>query len=286
MQDRLARYDISRWAEDFIENLAALDQAELPLAVQPLDEQMEAQLLNDYAGAARRLILLDYDGTLVSFAGRPEDALPDEALYALLADLASDERNEVVLISGRSKQDLEKWMGHLDLNLVAEHGVWLRRRNREWQTIEPMDGHWKESIRPIMERFVDRTPGSLVEEKTFALAWHYRRVNSELATVRALELKETLLQLTANLNLAVLDGDKVIEVKNAGVNKGRAASQWLAQEKWNFILALGDDWTDEDTFAVLPESAYSIRVRFMPSMARFNIESSQSVRTLLSKFKR
>jgi trehalose 6-phosphate synthase/phosphatase len=283
MQDRLARYDISRWAQDFMEDLAALYKPQLPLSIHPIDEQIETDLVNDYAQAERRLILLDYDGTLVSFASRPEDAVPDEALYTLLTDLAADKRNEVVLVSGRSREDLDRWLGHLDLNLVAEHGVWLRNHEREWQTIDPMENQWKEGIRPTIERFVDRTPGSLIEEKTFALAWHYRRVNSELATVRALELKETLLQLTANLNLAVLDGDKVIEVKNAGVNKGRAATRWLAQEEWGFILALGDDWTDEDTFAVLPESAYSIRVRFNPSVARFNIESSEEVRTLLTK---
>jgi trehalose 6-phosphate synthase/phosphatase len=283
MQDRLARYDVSRWAADFIENLADMHQIELPLSVQPMNHQIESELFRDYANAAARLILLDYDGTLVSFASRPEGATPDEELHQLLTALAADPRNEVVVISGRGKNDLDEWLGHLDLDLVAEHGVWIRRRGEEWQTIEPMNDQWKDSIRPVLERFVDRTPGSLIEEKTFALAWHCRRVNHELASVRSQELKETLLQLTSNLNLAVLEGDKVVEVKNAGVNKGRAANLWLADREWDFILAFGDDWTDEDTFAVLPPSAYSIRVRFTPSVARFNIESTADVRRLLSR---
>ncbi|MEZ4638818.1 MAG: trehalose-phosphatase [Caldilineaceae bacterium] len=137
----------------------------------------------------------------------------------------------------------------------------MRTRGGDWQTIEPLDDAWKESIRPILERFVERTPGSLIEEKHSLLAWHYRQVSDELAAVRQ-ELKEILLQLTANLHLAVLEGDMVIEVKNVGISKGRAAGRWLGMKKWDFIMALGDDWTDEDTFAVLPESAYSIRGAF------------------------
>ncbi len=238
--------------------------------------------MTDYAQAERRLLLLDYDGTLVSFASRPEDAIPDAALYTLLSDLAADSRNEVIVISGRGKADLNEWLAHLDLHLVAEHGVWIRARGEDRQTIEAVDDGWKENIRPILERFVDRTPGSQLEEKTFALAWHHRRVNPELATVRSHELTETLRQLTANLNLAVLEGDKVIEVKTVGIDKGRAARRWLNAETWDFILAMGDDWTDEDIFAVLPESAYSIRVRLNPSLARFNLESTDEVRGLLT----
>jgi trehalose 6-phosphate synthase/phosphatase len=283
MQARLARYDVSRWAQDFIESLTGIHDAEPPLTVRPMTRQIEQQLLDDYAAARRRLILLDYDGTLVSFVSRPEDAVPDEELYTLLTDITNDNRNEVVMISGRGKEDMDKWLGRINLNLVAEHGVWVRERGDDWETSEPQDDSWKESIRPIMERFVERTPGALVEEKTFALAWHYRRVDNDLANVRAAELNETLLQLTANLNLAVLEGDKVIEVKNAGLNKGRTAAHWLNEEGWDFILALGDDQTDEDTFAVLPESAYSIRVRFNPSLARFNVESAKEVRALLGK---
>lgn len=281
MQSRLANYDVRRWAQDFIESLRSVRQTETPLTVHPLDKQRTSDLVDDYINANQRLIILDYDGTLVSFVNRPQDATPDPALYELLTALARDPHNEVVLISGRGKEDLTRWLGHLNMGLVAEHGVWMRPRGGNWQTIEPLDDSWKESIRPILERFVERTPGSLIEEKTFALAWHFRQVSDELAAVRAQELKEILLQLTANLHLAVLEGDMVIEVKNVGISKGRAAGRWLAMQKWDFILALGDDWTDEDTFAVLPESAYSIRVRFRPSLARFNLESSSDVRSLL-----
>lgn len=283
MQARLARYDIRRWAEDFLESLAEVHRAAMSLSVQILDRKHEAELIEKYKRAQDRLIILDYDGTLVSLTERPQDATPDDALYKLLEALVSDRRNQVLLLSGRSKEQLNEWLERFELGMVAEHGVWIRPQDGKWQTVEPLDASWKASIRPILDRFVERTPGSLMEEKTFALAWHYRRVNDDLAVVRSQELKETLLQLTANLHLDVLEGDKVIEVKNIGINKGKAAGYWLAQKPWEFILALGDAWTDEDTFTVMPDHAYSIRVGLKPSSARFNLESPRDVRRLLTK---
>ena len=128
---------------------------------------------------------------------------------------------------------------------------------------------------------MDRTPGSFIEEKGFSLAWHYRKANPRLGTVRARELVNDLVKLTANLNLQVLEGSKVVEVKNAGVNKGRAALRWISRKTWDFILAIGDDLTDEDVFKVLPATAWSIKVRFSVSAARFNLSFPSQVRALL-----
>jgi trehalose 6-phosphate synthase/phosphatase len=138
-------------------------------------------------------------------------------------------------------------------------------------------------VRPILELCADRTPGSFIEEKEFSLAWHYRRVNPSLGNLRAREVVSDLLNLTANLNLQVLEGSKVVEVKNAGINKGRAASRWLSQQDWDFILAIGDDVTDEDVFEILPPSAWSIKVRLSASIAKFNLGSPTEVITLLKE---
>ena len=89
--------------------------------------------------------------------------------------------------------------------------------------------------------------------------------------------------LTTNLDIGVLEGSKVIEVKNGAVNKGRAAMVWISREPWDFILAIGDDLTDEDIFAALPESAYSIKVGLGPTKARFNIGSQFEVTELLEE---
>jgi len=168
---------------------------------------------------------------------------------------------------------------------VAEHGVWTRDRGGEWSMIETLKDDWKADMKPLLELYVDRTPGSFVEEKSYSLSWHYRRADARLASVRAKELKEDLIKLTENLRIRVLEGSKVIELKDAGVNKGRAVSRWLGRKDWDFILAIGDDWTDEDMFDVLADSAYSIKVGLSASRARFNLDSQDDVRGLLKELR-
>ena len=130
---------------------------------------------------------------------------------------------------------------------------------------------------------MDSTPGSFVEEKDYSLVWHFRKSDPELASLRARELKEALLHFTSNLGLGVLEGNKVIEIKNAGINKGNAALKWISRENFDFIMAAGDDQTDEDIFQVLPEKAYSIKIGITPSMAHFHVESVNKFRSLLKK---
>jgi trehalose 6-phosphate synthase/phosphatase len=176
---------------------------------------------------------------------------------------------------------LESWLGGIDLGLVAEHGAWLKEK--EWELLEPFSNEWKEEIKSILEVHMDRTPGSFIEEKECSLVWHYRKADAALASIRARELKDSLLHLTANLDLGVLEGNKVMEIKHIGINKGRAVQRWLAKEQWDFIMAIGDDVTDEDIFGALPDSAYSLKVGLGPSKARFNIASQHEVRELLQE---
>ena len=97
------------------------------------------------------------------------------------------------------------------------------------------------------------------------------------------EFRDVLLYLTANLDLQVLEGNKVVEIKNAGVNKGKASLNWLNEGPYDFILAIGDDHTDEDIFAVLPIDAFSIKVGLEQTKARFNLTSVEEVRGLLAE---
>ena len=282
MQKRLQRYDVKRWASDFINTLVNIDKLRRDLKVRKFTYELKIKLLNDYSKSSNRLMLLDYDGTLIQFVERPEIAKPDERLMTLLRSLALDTKNEIVIVSGRDRKTMDYWFGSLDIGLVAEHGAWIKERGKGWSTIKPLKNDWKEKIRAIFELYVDRTPGSFIEEKDFSLVWHYRKCNPELAKVRVKELKDVLLNLTANLDVDVMEGDKVIEVKNINVNKGQAALKWLSKKKWDFILSIGDDLTDEDVFAALPDTAWSIKVGLgKMSLAKFYIESVANARLLL-----
>jgi len=283
MQRRLSRYTVTKWAEEFLGGLERIKALQGGLDAHLLGERQRRELVSAYRDADHRLLLLDYDGTLMPFAQRPEDVAPSSNVRDLVVRLAADAANDVVVISGRDRETLESWLGDLDVDIVAEHGVWLRERGAGWVTIEPMSDEWKPRIRPLLEMFVDRTPGSFVEEKDYSLVWHYRAANAELAETRAVELKEALVSVVADLGLAAMDGNKVLEVKASNVNKGRAAHRWMGRDDIDFILAVGDDRTDEDVFDVAPEGAWTIKVGPGSTHARNSVRSVDDVRSLLAE---
>ena len=287
MRARLERYDTARWADDFItqmEELREMRKVRLPKRLR--GRQVES-LIQAYQEAERRLLLLDYDGTLVEFAPTPQAARPDDRLLEMLGRLAANARNTVVIISGRDAATLEEWLVATGVDLVAEHGA--RRRLAEegrWVSDgEPLGEDWKKQLRPVLEIYVDRTPGALLEEKGQALVWHYRRAEPELGAQRAAELIETLEGYVANTPLHILQGHKVVEIKPSMVSKGRAAQPWLSREpSYDFILAIGDDVTDEALFEILPEGEWSVKVGIPErSKARFFVSGPAEVRELLGR---
>jgi len=286
MQKRLHRYNVEQWANEFMDKLLSTKKLQREMEEKGLTYEMQRRLTNAFQHSDKALFLLDYDGTLVPFSPKPMEAMPGANLLRLLEELTKNPRNEVVLISGRDKDTLESWFGGLDVGLVAEHGMWIKERGGGWETIETLTSDWKEEVYPILESWVDRTPGSFIEEKGFSLVWHYRKANPRLGQLRARELMNNLSNTIATLNLQVLEGSKVVEVKNTDINKGRTASRWISRKKWDFILALGDDWTDEDTFRVLPSTAWSIKVGFGASAARFSLSSPSKATSLLRKLAR
>ncbi|HBY99501.1 MAG: bifunctional alpha,alpha-trehalose-phosphate synthase (UDP-forming)/trehalose-phosphatase [Ardenticatenaceae bacterium] len=283
MQRRLQRYDVVRWAEDFINELLATKESQMDLIAKILDARARNQLLEDFKKARKRLLLLDYDGTLVPFARTPEEAIPAERLLAILKRLAASPQNEVVLISGRDRKTLENWFGPLQVRLVAEHGAWMKGEDGEWYMPRPLSAEWKPGVRPLLDMYADRLPRSFVEEKQFSLVWHYRAADPELGPARAKELVDSLVDFTANIDVQILQGNKVVEVRSGGVDKGSTALYWLSQEGFAFIFAVGDDWTDEDLFEVLPGTAYSIKVGISRSRARFYLNDYRQVLQLLKQ---
>jgi trehalose 6-phosphate synthase/phosphatase len=167
------------------------------------------------------------------------------------------------------------------VDFICEHGVWLRERGKDWNMIDQLTDGWKQEILPVLEFYVDRTPGSLIETKDYSLVWHYRKVETGLGELRTRELSSHLKYISSNMNLQVLEGDMVVEIKSAGVNKGKAALKWLNQFPTEFIMALGDDWTDEDTFKVMPDEAITIKVGGNSSEAKYSVHSPKDVRKLL-----
>lgn len=284
MQQRLRRYTVEKWAEEFMKSLKETRNNGKAIAARKVTKDIQDEMLNAFQKAQRKLFLLDYDGTLTGFKNNPQDATPDSALRKLLHQLQEQESHEVVVISGRDKETLGDWFSDTPFQLVTDHGVWRRNREGEWHTLERVRTDWMDKIRPILQSFADRTPGSFVEEKKYSLAWHYRKTDPELGQNREMELHTVLTSLIANDELHVLSGNKVLEIKSARINKGIAASRLLAEDSYDFICTIGDDWTDEYMFEEMPDFAHTIKVGFKKTKARYYLPSNKEVRPLLELF--
>jgi len=165
LRSRIKNCDVVRWADDFIYALLAVKEEQVRLRTRTLDSSACEDLMNKYRSSKRRLLLLDYDGTLVPFNEDPQLAKPGKRLLKALKMLSDDAHNHVVLVSGRDKDTLQRWFGNLNINLVAEHGAWVRRTEDNWRTLRPLSAGWMPQILPIMKRYAHRLPGSFVEKK-------------------------------------------------------------------------------------------------------------------------
>jgi trehalose 6-phosphate synthase/phosphatase len=249
-----------------------------------LDDATRAALLDRYARSAKRLLLLDYDGTLTPFSKHPSMALPGNDTLDILGQISANAQNDVYIISGRDSATLEKWFGHLPVGLVAEHGAKIRHKAGHWETDAIVKRKaWKPEVTKLMEDYVATCPQSFIEEKEYSLAWHYRNADTAQGISEAKKLYENLLACTAPLSLHVLNGNKVIEVRIKGIDKGMAVEKILGNAGYDFILSVGDDITDEDMFkklAALPE-AFTIRIGAEASHARYHLPAPYMVQSLL-----
>ncbi len=281
LQQRISRYDVFKWSGEFVKALRKVENVQNKFLAKRITSSVKKEIVSQFKKAKQRAIFLDYDGTLVGFQNDPQAAGPDPELHKLLTQLEEDPRNTITIISGRDPETLERWLGDHKVNLIVEHGVWLKKLGEEWQMTDNINGNWKPLIRPLLETFVDRTPGTFIEEKNYSLVWHYRKAELEQGELRANDLKDELRNMIANHNLEIMEGNKVIEVKAGGINKGMAAMRFLKDRQFDCIVAIGDDWTDEYMFRELPESAITIKVGLKNTAAIYKVETVDSVRSLL-----
>ncbi|HEV8514358.1 MAG TPA: bifunctional alpha,alpha-trehalose-phosphate synthase (UDP-forming)/trehalose-phosphatase [Cyclobacteriaceae bacterium] len=277
MQKRLIEYDVLHWVDDFFRQLSEVKALQKSQENRYVTRDVMKSIRHDFDTAKKRLLFFDYDGTLVPFVSHPRHSSPGKELLQLLETLSNDKRNEIVIISGRDFQDLEKYFEGLRLHLISEHGASTRLNGAGWVHEGRADQQWKELIRPMLELSAKRSPGSFVEEKNHSIAWHYRAVNPELGFIRSRELLDHLFHLANNEHLNVIDGNKVIEVRVAGIDKGTASKKLLDVFPFDFNLAIGDDQTDEDMFKALNGKAITIRVGDDVTAAKYSLPSQQGV---------
>ncbi len=269
MQNVISKHTVKQWAGDFIQELEDIKARNEKMSRKIVESESLKQIRKRYQQAHKRLLLFDYDGTLSRFYNDPSQARPTKELLALLTDLSADPHNKVVINSGRDKDTLENWFGHLPIGLAAEHGTFYKEEGVWHSRINEIE--WDDEILHILEQTISRTPRSKMEVKKTALVWHYRNVDIWLADLRVNQLIRKLISPCTRLNLQIMRGNKVIEIKTADYNKGYEAKRLLAQDSYDFILAIGDDTTDEDMFAALPKDAITVKIGTVSELAKYDL---------------
>jgi trehalose 6-phosphate synthase/phosphatase len=269
MQRRVSKQTVNKWAGDFIRELQSVREKNLTLFSRVLSNEIERGIISHYNNSQNRLILLDYDGTLSAFKPKPEDAVPTIDIIKTLELLASDSRNTVVISSGRDHSTLDSWLGFLNIGLAAEHGA-LYKESGEWHK-NNIPATWDEEILNILQQYVEKTPRSSLEVKETALVWHYRKVDAWLASMRVQQLISALVTPCTREHLQIMRGNKIIEVKHPDFTKGSEVNRLLKKKSYDFILAMGDDITDEDMFFSLPDTAFTVKIGTFSEYARYNL---------------
>ncbi|HZI79132.1 MAG TPA: bifunctional alpha,alpha-trehalose-phosphate synthase (UDP-forming)/trehalose-phosphatase [Vicinamibacterales bacterium] len=280
LRRRVLSRPVNDWAQRFLE--AVTEAAESRGGPEQLTDPNEIEgLMRRVTSAARVVLVLDYDGTLVGLREMPELATPDAGLLGLLTVLSTT--CDVHLASGRPREVIDGWFGNLPVGLWAEHGLWYRPAPGEpWQKRADVPTDWMPGIRKRMEGFVALAPGARIEEKSASLAWHYRMVEPGTGEAQAAALRRELERLVAGRPFEVIEGHKVIEVRQAAVDKGSVVREVVARApEGALIVAIGDDRTDEDMFAALPPGGVAIRVGGGDSAAPYRLDSPTAVRALL-----
>lgn len=280
MQQHLAVATVQSWAHTFMDNL------QHPLAIVRHTRRLKTHdhdaLVTAYKSAKRPLLLLDYDGTLAPIVPRPEDAAPTPELLAALRQLAK--RASVVILSGRSRDDLERWLGKLPITLIAEHGAAKRDKGgTEWITAPGLATGWQPAVLKLLQKAARAVPGSRIEQKTWAVVWHYRQASAYRAEAQLALLRTRLHVLQLRHDFKIKNGKKIIEISPAAVSKGRAATDLLVDH--DFVLAAGDDATDEDMLGALPASAWTIKIGRGKTVAHHRLADPVALRELLNKLR-
>ncbi|CBY01913.1 similar to alpha,alpha-trehalose-phosphate synthase subunit Tps2 [Plenodomus lingam JN3] len=255
--------NVQSWTNNYLKklmtNLSSFDQS---FATPVLDR---AKLLFQYRQAKKRLFMFDYDGTLTPIVQDPSAALPSDRVTRTLKMLAADPANSVWIISGRDQAFLNEYLGHIpELGLSAEHGSFMRNpRSDVWENLtEKTDMSWQQEVLDIFQHYTDCTQGAFIERKKIALTWHYRRADPEYGAFQARECQKHLERTVAKkYDVEVMTGKANLEVRPKFVNKGEIAKRLVHEygsrpgEPPEFVLCLGDDFTDEDMFRSLRQSA-------------------------------
>lgn len=284
MQERVCLLNSPLWAKHFLTEMQkTTEENACSLKGHFLTEEEKVELSQKALKARKRVLLLDYDGTLREITSHPTEAKPTREILSLLKQLSLLEHTEVHLVSGRDSKTLESWFGELFVHLSAEHGFSHRAKaKKEWSAFKEVDLSWMPYVETLLKKVVDEVPGSFLENKESVLCWHYRLADSDYGQWRANELYINLVQELANFPVEITSGKCILEVKAQGLSKARYVQKVLQNTSSDdFILCMGDDSTDLEMYKALPENATCIHIGELSSSTLYHLKTPSEARSFL-----
>lgn len=309
----ISSHDVAYWARSFDQDLdracrehyskrywgVGLGLGFRIVALDPTLRKLSVDhIASAYRGSHSRLILLDYDGTMMPQASI--NKTPSREVISVLNYLCSDPENMVFIVSGRDKDCLSKWFSPCEkLGLSAEHGYFTRwSKDSPWETCGlTTDFEWKMIAEPVMALYTEATDGSFIEHKESAMVWHHQEADPYFGSCQAKELLDHLESVLANEPVVVIRGQHIVEVKPQGLSKGKVVEDLISSMRSkgkspDFLLCIGDDRSDEDMFESIARSVsnpalptisnmFACTVGLKPSMAKYYLEDSSEVIKLL-----
>lgn len=283
MQDFLQHYTATDWGQSFMTKLMQVDQLQkshYPVLVYQLPSF--ADTLQAIFADQSPCLVLDYDGTLVGICQHPSEAAITNKVRSIITKLVQY-GCMVLIISGRDQAFLAEQFAGLPVYLAAEHGAMFYDQVT-WRCLVSQDiATWYQHTLEIMSYYTKLVPESLIEDKSFGLAWHYRQSPAAFAQYQALKLSDELQQGLFGTSARIVHGKKVLEVCAIEANKGVFLQWFLKHYHPQAVgLIMGDDRTDEDMFSVAdPERMVSIKVGLGMSSAQYRLPNQGDVLKLL-----
>jgi trehalose 6-phosphate synthase/phosphatase len=281
MRNLVIEKDSKWWARRFVDALVSSTSQPPRDAVKKLDDQT----LSRFAPSdKKKALFLDYDGTLRGFTLDPAKATPQPALLDALAELDKREDIDIFVVSGRKGEFLETHLGQFGFTLVGEHGYAFKRAsNDDFELLNAdADLSWMSTVREVFDLYAASTPGTHVEQKRSALVWHYRAADPEFGVWKAVELIGHLKEAIANVPAAIAHGKKIVEVSSQQINKGMAVERFIHETKYDAVLCIGDDQTDETMFRHRNSGAVTIKVGPGTTDAEFRLAGPDQVHEMLA----
>ncbi|KAL3644523.1 putative alpha,alpha-trehalose-phosphate synthase [UDP-forming] 9 [Castilleja foliolosa] len=302
----VSSHDVAYWARSFVQDLGrackeksdkrcwgiGLGLGFRVISLSPSFRRLAVdRVVSAYKRTSRRVIFLDYDGTVVPQTSM--DRSPSDEVVNVLCALCSDPNNTVFIVSGRGRDSLSDWLDSCEnLGLAAEHGYFIRwNKNSEWESLaSKLD--WKEIVEPIMKQYTESTDGSSIEIKESALVWHHQDAGPDFGSCQAKELLLHLENVLTNEPAFVWRGQHIVEVKPQGVTKGLVAEKVISKmvddgKAPDFVMCIGDDLSDEDMFESILSNIsgsteiFACTVGQKPSKAKYFLDDTDDVLKLL-----